>query len=119
VQTKTGDSSGNQKSGSLLLNRGCAVAASALGQYEIDDPAAAHMLPRFPAVGQNSSVRATGLLQGVGQDRQEVEATVVVDALGKLGNCPVAGFESLWAFFKAATSKGTASGSCGPRSCSF
>jgi hypothetical protein len=41
------------------------------------------MLTRLPTVSQDVLIRAAGILQGVGQDRQAVEGAVVVDGLGE------------------------------------
>src|SRR5262249_24915566 len=51
---------------------------------QVHDPAAPHMLTAAAAVRQDLSVSATGVFQGIGQDRQAVEGTLVVDGLADL-----------------------------------
>jgi hypothetical protein len=59
--------------------------ASTLAQNQIDDPAAADVRPFAAAVGEDFGVVATGVFQRVGEDREAVEGTVVVDCLGDAG----------------------------------
>ena len=53
-----------------------------LPQYQIDDPAAADVLRRHPAVEQDICVRAAGFFEGVREDRQAVEGAILVDRGG-------------------------------------
>src|SRR6516164_6646230 len=55
-----------------------------LPEEQIDHPAAAHMLARLAAVGEDGVVVATGILQRIGEDGEVVEARLVVDCLGQL-----------------------------------
>src|SRR5207248_2627023 len=68
--------------------RAAGTAASGAGNspltaQQIDDPAAAHVRPRSAGVLQDGAVRAAGVVQGVGQDRQTIEPAIVVDVFGK------------------------------------
>ncbi len=54
-----------------------------LPQYQIHDPAPADVRAVAAAVGQDVFVLASRVLEGVGQDRQSVEGTLLVDALGE------------------------------------
>src|SRR5262245_3413427 len=55
-------------------------------QQQIDDPAAADMWPRPAAVRQDVGVVAARLCQRVSEDRQQVEAAVVVDRLREVAD---------------------------------
>src|SRR5262249_34304174 len=54
-----------------------------LGEHEVHRPTPAGMVPAGPTVGQDVRVDTAGLLQSVGQHRQQVEGYVIVDGLGK------------------------------------
>jgi hypothetical protein len=47
------------------------------------------MLPWPAAVAQDVRIRAAGLLQGVRQDGQVLEAATVIDGLGNVDDGPV------------------------------
>src|SRR5262245_64372206 len=55
---------------------------SLLGQHQIDRPTPSRVLAAAAAVGQQLGVGAARLFQRVGEDRQVVEAAVVVDGSG-------------------------------------
>jgi hypothetical protein len=55
---------------------------SLLPQHQIDDPAAADVLPRLAAVEQDIRVRAAGFFEGIREDRQPVEDAILVDRGG-------------------------------------
>src|SRR5690348_10708132 len=59
--------------------------ASFFPQQKVEKPTAANMnLVLLTAVLQKDFVVTAGLFQGVGQDRQALERTLVVDGLGQL-----------------------------------
>jgi hypothetical protein len=51
---------------------------------QVENPAAAHMRPRAPAVGEDLFVGASVPLQGIGQFRHAVEGAHVVNGLRQL-----------------------------------
>src|SRR5262249_41611256 len=55
--------------------------APLLPEQQVHDPTSADVLPARPTVAQDVRVGTTGDFQGVGQDRQAVEGTVLVDGL--------------------------------------
>ncbi len=52
-------------------------------RQQVNHPATPDMRPFTSAVGQDVVVVATGVLKGIGQDRQPVKSTRLVNALGK------------------------------------
>jgi len=56
--------------------------ASPLPQQSIEHPATAHVRPWPAQVGEDVGVVATCFFEGVGQHRQTVEGSAIVDALG-------------------------------------
>src|SRR5262249_7365436 len=69
---------------------------SFLAQQQVHNPTAPDMWPRPAAVTEDVGVGATGLFQGVGQDRQAVEGSLVVDRLGQPGNRAVIPGQPRW-----------------------
>src|SRR5262249_21263206 len=67
-----------------------------LPQHQIDHPAPANMLARLSAVVQDVGIVAAGIFEGVGEDGQAVEGSVVVDRLGQGDDvrCSAGGVES-------------------------
>ena len=55
-----------------------------LTECQADDPAAAHMRPIAAAMGDDLLAVATGVHQGVGEDRHAVEGAFVVDGPGQI-----------------------------------
>jgi hypothetical protein len=53
-----------------------------LPQHEIDGPATAHVLARFPTVEQEVGVRAAGFFERIREDWQAVEAAILIDGIG-------------------------------------
>jgi hypothetical protein len=58
--------------------------ASFLPENQVDDPAPADVRALPPAVAEDLLVSAPGVHQGVGQDRQAVEGSVLVDGAGEV-----------------------------------
>jgi hypothetical protein len=51
---------------------------------EIDDPAAADVRTGSAAVLQDGGVGAAGVFQGVGEEREMIEVTILIDGLREL-----------------------------------
>jgi hypothetical protein len=57
--------------------------SSRLAEQQIHHPATAHLLVRLTAMSEQVSIVATGLFEGVGEDRKAVESAVVVNGKGQ------------------------------------
>jgi hypothetical protein len=60
--------------------------SSTFAQQQIHNPATANVLAGLAAVIQNVGVGAAGFFEGVGQDRQSVKCTLVINLLGQLSH---------------------------------
>src|SRR4051812_29371463 len=56
---------------------------SLLAQKEVHDPTSTDMLTRLTAVAKHVGVSASRIFEGVSQDREAVEGTVIVNSLGQ------------------------------------
>jgi hypothetical protein len=54
-----------------------------LAEQQIHHPAAANVLARLTAMVQDISIVATGVFEGIAEDRHALEGTLVVDGLGQ------------------------------------